>query len=242
MLNSLKEMNGTRMTGLMLLAGIAVIFLSGIFSPGVLIIDMATGVEPADVEDAIRAKVDNSHATTITASFYLIGHFLLLGGILGLWPRERGGSGGDAVVRAGIMTIIVAFIAGIASAVLDFAIVLGDRHGRSAGVPLEEYWPSVQSFHYFDAGVQGMLLFATFAGHALLACGLARRLAGRRRMIAKATGLISFAALVLLLIGVQAEGAEVLAAIAGIGIFVITAWMLLLGRWVYTEDSELLGA
>ena len=33
-----------------------------------------------------------------------------------------------------------------------------------------------------------------------------------------------------------------LAAVAGIGIFVITAWMLLLGRWVYREDSELLGA
>lgn len=242
MLKSLKSLNGTQMTGLMLFVGIAVIFLSGIFSPGVLIIDMATGVDPADVEDAIRAKVDNSRATTLTATFYMLGHFLILGGIFGLWPRERGGSGGDAVVRAGIMTIVVAFISGIASAVLDFAIVLGEQHGRSAGVPFEEYWPAVSSFHYFDAGVQGMLLMTTFAGHALLACGLARRLAGRRQLAAKGMGLISTAALVLLLVGIQAEGAEALAAISGIAIFPITAWLLALGWWVHKEDSELLGA
>ncbi len=241
MLKSLKEMNGTQMTGLMLLVGIIVIFLSGIFTPGVLIIDMATGADPADVEDAIRAKVDNPQATTLTATFYLLGHVLLLGGIFALWPRERGGSGGDAMTRAGIMTVVVAFICGIASAVLDFAIVLGDRLGQSSGVPVEQYWPTVQNFHYFDAAVQGMLLLATFAGHTLLACGLARRLAGRRQMAAKATSLISFAALVLIFVGLNADGADVLAAISSIAIFAITAWMIALGLWVYREDAELVG-
>ena len=241
MLKSLKEMNGIRMTGLMLLVGIVVIFLSGIFTPGVLIIDMATGTNPADVESAILAKVDNPHATTLTATFYLLGHVLLLGGIFALWPRERGGSGSDAVTRAGVVTIVVAFICGIASAVLDFAIVLGDRLGQSSGVAAEEYWPSVQNFHYFDAGIQGMLLLVTFAGHALLACGLAERLSGRRRMAAKGVSLISFAALVLIFVGLNAEGADALAAISSIAIFPITAWMIALGLWVYREDAELVG-
>lgn len=241
MLKSLKSLNGTQMTGLMLLVGIIVIFLAGIFTPGTLIIDMASGTDPADVESAIRAKVDNPHATALTATFYLLGHVLLLGGIFALWPRERGGSGADAITRAGILAIIVAFISGIASAVLDYAIVLGDRYGQSSGVSVAEYWPSVQNFHYFDAGVQGMLLLTTFVGHTLLACGLAEKLTGSRRMAAKGISLISFAALVMMLIGIHAEGAEVLAVIGSIGIFPITVWMIALGLWVYKEDSELLG-
>lgn len=242
MLKSLKSLNGTQMAGLMLLVGIVVIFLSGIFSPGALIIDPAMGTDPADVEDAIRAKADNPHATSLTATFYLLGHIVLLGGIFALWPRERGGSGGDTVTRAGILAIIVSWICGIASAVLDHAMVLGDRYGQSSGVAFEEYWPSVQNFHYFDAGVQGMLLLTLFAGHTLLGCGLAQRLAGRRRMAAKGISLISFAALALMLIGIHTDGAEVLAAISGIAIFPITAWVIALGLWVYKEDSELLGA
>ena len=241
MLKSLKEMNGTQMTGLMLLVGIVVIFLSGILTPGVLIIDMATGSDPADVENAIRAKVDNPQATTLTATFYLLGHVLLLGGIFALWPRERGGSGADAITRAGILTVAVAFICGIASAVLDFAIAVGDRLGQSSGASVEQYWPSVQNFHYFDAGVQGMLLLTTFAGHTLLACGLAERLTGRRRMAAKGVSLISVVALVLILVGINTEGAEVLASISSIAIFPITAWLIALGLWVYREDSELVG-
>ena len=241
MLKSLKELNGTQMTGLMLLVGICVIFLSGIFSPGVLIIDMATGSDPADVEDAIRAKVDNPHATAITATFYLVGHVLILAGIFGLWPRERGGSGGDAMTRAGILAIVVSFIAGIASAVLDYAIVVGDRFGQSSGVPFEQYWPSVQNFHYFDAAVQGMLLLTMFVGHTLLACGLAQRLAGRRRIAAKGMGLISFAALLLMLIGINADGADALASVSTLAIFPITAWLIALGLWAYKEDSELVG-
>lgn len=241
MLKSLKEMNGTRMAGLMLLVGICVIFLSGIFSPGTLIIDMAAGTDPADVEDAIRAKTENPHATTLTATFYLLGHFLLLGGVFALWPRERGGSGGDAMTRAGIMAIIVSWICGIASAVLDYAIVLGDRYGQSSGVAFDEYWPSVQNFHYFDAGVQGMLLLTLFAGHVLLGCGLAERLSGRRRTAAKGISLTSFAALVLMLIGIHTDGAEVLAAISGVAIFPITAWVIALGLWVCKEDAELVG-
>ena len=242
MLKSLKSLNGTQMAGLMLLVGIVVIFLSGIFSPGALIIDPAMGTDPADVEDAIRAKADNPHATSLTATFYLLGHIVLLGGIFALWPRERGGSGGDTVTRAGILAIIISWICGIASAVLDHAMVLGDRYGQSSGVAFEEYWPSVQNFHYFDAGVQGMLLLTLFAGHTLLGCGLAQRLAGRRRMAAKGISLISFAALALMLIGIHTDGAEVLAAISGIAIFPITAWVIALGLWVYKEDSELLGA
>lgn len=242
MLKSLKELNGTQMTGLMLLVGICVIFLSGILSPGALIIDPAFGTEPSDVEDMIRAKVDNPLATTLTATFYLLGHVLLLGGIFGLWPRERGGSGSDAVTRAGITAIVVAFICGVASAVLDFSIVLGDRFGESGGFAFEEYWPSVQNFHYFDAAVQGMLLFTTFAGHALLACGLASRLAGGRRMAAKTMSLISSAALVLMFVGINVDGATVLASISSLAIFAITAWLIALGVWVYKEDPELVGA
>ena len=242
MLKSLSSLNGTQMTGLMLLVGICVIFLSGIFAPGVLIIDMATGIEPADVEDAIRAKVDNPHATTVTATFYVLGHVLLLGGILGLWPRDRRGSTGDAVVRTGIMAVIVAFICGIASALLDFASLVADRFGQANDIPVEDYWPNVASFHYFDAVVQGMLLLVTFAGHTLLACGLACRFAaGWRRMAARGMGLISFAALVLFLVGINIDGAEVLMAISGIAIFPITAWLIALGWWVYKEDAELVG-
>lgn len=241
MLKSLKELNGTQMTGLMLTAGIVTIFLSGIFTPGVLIIDMATGVDPSDVEDAIRAKVDNPHATTITATLYLLGNIVLLGGIGALWPRGRAGSGGDAVTRAGILALAVSFVCGVASAVLDFAIVLGDRFGQSGGFTVEQYWPSVQNFHYFDAAVQGMLLLTLFPGATLLSCGLAQRLSGRRRTAARAMSLISFAALVLILVGVTAERAEALSSISSLAIFPITAWLIALGMWVYKEDSELLG-
>ena len=45
MLKSLKELNGTQMTGLMLAVGIATVFLSGIFTPSVLIIDMVLGTD-----------------------------------------------------------------------------------------------------------------------------------------------------------------------------------------------------
>lgn len=241
MLKSLKEMNSTQMTGLMLLVGIVVIFLSGIFTPGVLIIDFATGSEPADVENAIRAKVDNPHATAITAVFYLIGHILILGGIVALWPRQGGGSGSDAVRRAGVLAIAVSFICGIASAVLDIAIVIGDRVGQSSGFTLEEYWPSVQNFHYFDAAVQGMLLLTLFPGIALLGCSLSDKLTGRRKTAAQGVALISFVALILMFIGILADGAEAVAAIASLAIFPITAWIIALGTSVYKEDEAIVG-
>ena len=242
MLKSLKELNGTQMTGLMLLVGVAVIFLAGLFSPGALIIDMVSGVEPADVEDRLVAKVENPLATTLTATFYLLGHTVFLGGLFGLWSRSQGGSGGDAVTRAGILAVAVAVICGMASAILDWAIVLSDRFSSAAGIPVEEYWLFPQIFNAVDAGVDVMLLMVTFIGYLLLGCGLARRFAGgRRQMAAQGIALISFAALALTLIGVNADGAEVVLPIGAIAIFPITAWLLALGLWVYKEDSELVG-
>ena len=92
----LKSLNGTRLGGLMLIVGIAVVFLSGIFSPAVLIIDMVTGIEPANVEERLVAKVTNPDATNLTATFYLLGHVVLLGGLFALWPpRGRRESRGD---------------------------------------------------------------------------------------------------------------------------------------------------
>ncbi len=242
MLKSLKELNGTQMTGLMLLAGVVILFLSGLFSPGALIIDMASGVEPADVEDRLVAKVDNPIATTLTATFYLLGHVLFLGGLFALWRRGRESSSGDAVARAGILTITVAVICGMASAVLDWAIVLSDRFSSAAGIPLEDYWLFPQIFNAIDAGVDVGLLMASFIGYTLLGCGLAWTFAsGRRRAAAQAVALISFAALVLTLIGINAEGAEAVLPIGAIAIFPITAWLLALGTWVYKEDAELVG-
>ena len=97
----LKSLNGTRLGGLMLIVGIAVVFLSGIFSPAVLIIDMVTGIEPANVEERLVAKVTNPDATNLTATFYLLGHVVLLGGLFALWPRGRRESAtrGDVPMR-----------------------------------------------------------------------------------------------------------------------------------------------
>ncbi len=242
MLKSLKELNGTQMTGLMLVVGVAVIFLAGLFSPGALIIDMVSGTAPADIEDRLLAKVNNPDAATLTATFYLLGHAVFLGGLFGLWPRGRGGSGGDAMTRAGILTVTVAVICGMASAILDWAIVLSDRFSSAAGIPVEEYWLFVQIFNAIDAVVDVMLLMTSFVGYILLGCGLARRFAARRRqMAAQAIALISLAALVLSLVGIVADGADAVLPIGAIAIFPITAWLLALGLWVYKEDSELLG-
>ena len=242
MLKSLKELNGTQLTGLMLVAGVAVIFLAGIFSPGVLIIDMVSGVEPVDVEDRLLAKVDNPVATTLTAMFYLLGHVLFLGGLFGLWPRSRGGSAGDAMARAGVLAVTVAVICGMASAILDWAIVLSDRISSAAGIPIEDYWLFPQIFNAIDAVVDVMLLMISFAAYTVLGCGLARRFApGRRQAAAMAISLISLAALVLSLIGINAESADAVLPIGAIAIFPITAWLLALGWWVYKEDAELVG-
>ena len=108
----LKSLNGTRLGGLMLIVGIAVVFLSGIFSPAVLIIDMVTGIEPANVEERLVAKVTNPDATNVTATFYLLGHVVLLGGLFALWPRGRRESRGDVMMRTGILAITVSIICG----------------------------------------------------------------------------------------------------------------------------------
>ncbi|MYI56510.1 MAG: hypothetical protein F4062_05705, partial [Acidimicrobiia bacterium] len=76
MLKSLKDLNGTQTTGLMLAVGIAVVFLSGIFTPSVLIIDMVLGTDLTTVEDVLVTKVDNTDATLLTGTFYLLGHML----------------------------------------------------------------------------------------------------------------------------------------------------------------------
>ena len=87
-----------------------------------------------------------------------------------------------------------------------------------------------------------MLLMVSFIGYTLLGCGLARRFASAgRQMAAKGIALVSFAALVLTLIGINADGAEAILPIGAIAIFPITAWLLALGLWLYKEDSELVG-
>jgi hypothetical protein len=243
MLKSLKTMNGTQMAGLMLGIGVVVSFVSGLFSPGALIIDMASGIEPANVEHRLVAKVENSAATTITATFYLVGQVLFLGGLIGLWRRDQHNTGGDAVARTGIVTIAVAVTCGMASAILDWAIVLSDRIPSAAGIPIEDYWLFAQIFNAIDAGIDVMLLMTSFIGYTLLGCGLARAFdAGRRRLAAQAVSLISFLALLLTLIGINAEGAKAVLPIGAVAIFPITAWLLALGLWLYREDAELLGA
>ena len=87
-----------------------------------------------------------------------------------------------------------------------------------------------------------MLLMVSFAAYTFLGCGLARRFAsGRRQAAAKGIALISLAALVLSLIGINAEEADAVLPIGAIAIFPITAWLLALGWWIYKEDSELVG-
>jgi len=44
-----------------------------------------------------------------------------------------------------------------------------------------------------------------------------------------------------MLIGINAEGVDVLAAVSSLAIFPITAWLIALGLWIYKEDAELVG-
>lgn len=241
MLKSLKDLNGTQMTGLMLAVGIAVVFLSGIFTPSVLIIDMVSGGDLTTVEDKLVTKVDNTTATLLTGTFYLLGHVLVLGGLVGLWPRRGGGSGVDAVTRTGILTAGVAVFCGMASALLDWAMVLSARISEDAGIAFEAYWPFAQNFNAVDAMVEALLLLTLYSGYLFLACGLASRFSGRRKSVAMGIAVVSFAALLLTLIGVNAAGAEVLMAIGAIAIFPISFWVFALGIWLYREDAELVG-
>ncbi len=241
MLKSLKEMNGTQMTGLMLVVGITVVFLAGLFTPGVLIIDMVSGADPADLEDRLVAKVNNTDATLLTGTFYLLGHVLFLGGLVGLWPRGRGGSGGDAVTRAGILTVSVGVFCGMASALLDWAMVLSARISEAAGIPFEDYWPFSQNFNAMDALIEALLLMTLFSGYLLVGCGLARRFTGRHKSAAKGIALVCLVALVLTLIGIHTGGAESLMAISAIAIFPVSFWLFSLGMRLYREDPELVG-
>ncbi len=241
MLKSLKSLNGTQMTGLMLAVGIAVVFLSGIFTPSVLIIDMVLGTDLTTVEDVLVTKVENTDATLLTGTFYLLGHVLLLGGLVGLWPRGRGGSGGDAVTRAGLLTVGISAVCGIASALLDWAIVLSVRISDAAGFAVEEYWPFAQNFNAMDAAVQFSILMTIYPGYLFVGCGLARRFTGWRKSAAMGISLISLVALVLALIGINADGAEALTSISSIAIFPISFWVFALGIWLYKEDPELVG-
>ncbi|MCY3562224.1 MAG: hypothetical protein OXH20_13835 [bacterium] len=241
MLKSLKDLNGTQMTGLMLAVGIAVVFLSGIFTPSVLIIDMVSGTDLTAVEDKLVTKVDRTDATLLAGTFYLLGHVLLLGGLVGLWPRGRGGSGVDAVTRTGILVVGVGALSGMVSALLDWAMVLTDRISRDAGIALDDYWRFAQNFNAMDALVEAMLLLALYLGYLFVACGLACRFSGRRKSAAMGIALVCLVALLLTLIGINAAGAEVLMAIAAIAIFPISLWVFALGVWLYREDPELTG-
>ncbi len=238
----LKSLNGTRLGGLMLIVGIAVVFLSGIFSPAVLIIDMVTGIEPANVEERLVAKVTNPDATNVTATFYLLGHVVLLGGLFALWPRGRGTSRGDVMMRTGILAITVSIICGIGSAVLDYVLVVGNRIGLDLNLPTEQFWPFLQTFNAVDVVVEATLLLTAFSGHVFLALGLCTMFApGRRKTAAVGMSLISLAALVLFLVGIHADGASVLTSISSIALVPITLWLIALGVLLYKEDTELVG-
>ena len=193
----MKSLNAYQLSGLLLIAGIVLAALSGILSPGVLLIDMLLVTEAQDLYDRLDVKVDNAEITHVTASVYILGHILLMGGVSALWMGLRGGSAGDALMRMGILALGVAFVCGIASAILDHIMVHIVLHGNTAGLSEAEYQPLALGVNVTDMAVEMMLLITTFIGHALLAVGLATKFApGLRKWSAIAVSLISLAALV----------------------------------------------
>ena len=238
----MKSLNAYQLSGLLLIAGIVLTALSGILSPGVLLIDMLLVTEAQDLYDRLDVKVDNAEITHVTASVYILGHILLMGGVSALWMGLRGGSAGDALMRMGILALGVAFVCGIASAILDHIMVHIVLHGNTAGLSEAEYQPLALGVNVTDMAVEMMLLITTFIGHALLAVGLATKFApGLRKSAAIAVSLISLAALVAVVIGSHEHGLGILVAISALGLAPTTAWLIALGVWLYREDPELVG-
>ncbi len=236
------SLNGWRTSGLLIIAGMVMVALGGVLSPGVLLVDMHVANDSVDLQQRLDVKVDNAEITHIAGTIYILGHALLLGGVFALWPRRRDGSTGDALASAGLLVLVIAFICGFASAILDHIMVHIMLHGEAAGIAESESRTYAGSVLISDGAVEMMLLITTFIGHLFLAAGLATRFApGGRRTTAIVISLISLAALLCVLIGTHIHEVGIILAISALALAPITVWLIALGIWVYKEDAELIG-
>ncbi len=236
------SLNGWRMRGLLIIAGMVMVALGGVLSPGVLLIDMHLVNDAIDLQERLDVKVNNASMTHIASTIYILGHALLLGGVFALWPGRQGGSAGDALVSTGLLVLVIAFICGIASAMLDHLMVHIILHGEAVGIAEAEARNYANGVLISDGAAEMTQLITTFIGHLFLAAGLLTRFAhGGRRWSAIAMSLISLAALLCVLVGSHVHEVGIMLAISALALAPITVWLIVLGVWVYNEDPELIG-
>ena len=239
----LKSLNSYKLCGLMLVTGMLLAFISGVLAPGQGIVDPATPSSDLEtfMDERLYAKVDNDEWTHVTATAYVIGHVLMLGGIAALWPNRLRRSPEDALTRTGVLSITVAAAAAIAGALGDMTMTEVIKYGRTPGIADQDYYGYAQVVNILDVAFDFVILVTAFAGYLALASGLAIRFGpGRRRNAHIGIAAVSLAALLLSFVGYHYLDAPLVQIGAGF-LLVTTIWIVVLGAWIYKEDPELVG-
>ncbi len=238
----LKSLNSYKLCGLMLMTGMLLAFISGVLAPGQGVVAAAT--PSADLEtfmdDRLYAKVDHDEWTHVTAAGYVIGHILMLGGIVALWPNRLRRSPGDALARTGLLSITIAAAAAIAGALGDMTMTEVIKYGRTPGIADQDYHGYATVVNVLDVAFDFVILVTAFAGYLALATALAIRFGpGRRRNAHIGIAVASLAALALSFAGYHYLDAPLVQIGAGF-LLLTTVWIVVLGAWIYKEDPQLL--
>ena len=222
----METLTANRAGGFSLVVGSLVSILFFLLQPAGLLIDP---VDAGDATGTVQAYMDNPEMTKLTSAVIAVGLTMMVYGMIAVWSGMRDSGKPEALLRYGVLFLLIGATGWILAQGLHFALADTDPNDISSGL----------ATYAVDSGVTHVGGIAVSIGFLLLGLG-SRAKGGAHRPIGLVIAAISAISLVSLFVGIMIPDDYLVIAvrISRACYFPWVAWAVWLGVGMLREQAE----